>query len=89
MLTLCDALAAPITDRRSTLIQPKLARPGARCYFVACVGWRSGTFRELGAMAKILIRNVLIGFGVGLVLMVGLTFVTAEKPEQSATSARH
>jgi len=40
-------------------------------------------------MAKILIRNVLIGFGVGLVLMVGLTFVTAEKPEQSATSARH
>ena len=26
-------------------------------------------------MAKILIRNVLIGFGVGLVLVVGLTFV--------------
>jgi hypothetical protein len=40
-------------------------------------------------MAKVLIRNVLIGFGVGLVLMVGLTFVTGEKPEQSVTSARH
>jgi hypothetical protein len=40
-------------------------------------------------MAKILIRNVLIGFGVGLVLLTGLSFVTAEKPDQSAASARH
>jgi hypothetical protein len=40
-------------------------------------------------MAKILIRNLLIGFGVGLVLTVGLSFVTGEKPEQSLTSARH
>ena len=40
-------------------------------------------------MAKILIRNVLIGFGVGLVLVVGLTFVTGEKPAQNTTSSRH
>jgi hypothetical protein len=30
----------------------------------------------MGSMAKILIRNVLIGFGVGLVLVIGLTLVT-------------
>jgi hypothetical protein len=40
-------------------------------------------------MAKILIRNVLIGFGVGLVLVVGLTFVTGEKPGQSTATSRH
>ena len=40
-------------------------------------------------MKKILIRNVLIGFGVGLVLVTGLTFVTGEKMNQHTTSARH
>jgi hypothetical protein len=40
-------------------------------------------------MAKILIRNVLIGFGVGLVLVTGLTFVAGEKPNQYVSPARH
>ena len=40
-------------------------------------------------MKKILIRNMLIGFGVGLVLMVGLTFVRGEKADPQASSARH
>jgi len=40
-------------------------------------------------MAKILIRNVLIGFGVGLVLVTGLTFVAGEKPNQHVSPARH
>lgn len=40
-------------------------------------------------MVKILIRNVLIGFGVGLVFVIGLSFVTGEKPDQRVPSARH
>jgi hypothetical protein len=49
---------------------------------------RSGV-GALGSMAKILIRNVLIGFGVGLVLVTGLTFVAGEKPSQHVSPARH
>jgi hypothetical protein len=38
---------------------------------------------------KMLIRNVLIGFGAGLVLVTGLTFVGGEKARPTAAAARH